>query len=137
MLDSAIVDIGFVLGRLIVTFFFGIMGLNHFMQLEAMTQYAASKGVPAPKISVIVSGFLLLVAALIFLTGAYPELGVLALIIFFVPTNLLMHNFWAISDEQQKMMEMTQFLKNLSMLGFSLILLAVPTPWKFGLGFSF
>lgn len=111
-----------------------MFGANHFMRLEMLSGYAASKGVPAPKAAVIVTGLLLLVGALTILTGFQPWIGVAALAIFFVPVTFQMHNFWAVEDEQMKMAEMTNFLKNMALFGATLMFVAIQQPWPLGLG---
>jgi uncharacterized membrane protein YphA (DoxX/SURF4 family) len=50
--------------------------------------------------------------------------GLLALVVFLVPVTFLMHNFWAVEDQQRKMGEMVNFMKNLALLGFVLIILS-------------
>lgn len=127
-------EIVFLIGRIIFGLIFIMFGVNHFMRLEMLSGYAAAKGVPAPKAAVIVAGLLLLVGALTILTGFQPLIGVAALVIFFVPVTLQMHNFWAIEDEQMKMVEMTHFLKNTALFGATLMFVAIQQPWPLGLG---
>ena len=42
-----------------------------------------------------------------------------------------MHNFWAITNPNQRLMEMTNFMKNMALLGSALMLVAVPQPWPY------
>lgn len=126
-------DIAFLIGRIIVGLYYLMAAFNHFTQVQTMSGYAQSKGVPAPSLAVVGSGILLLIGGLSILTGYQPLIGVIALVIFLVPTSLMMHNFWAV-DEEQRMTEMTQFMKNMALLGSALMFLAIPTPWPFGLG---
>ena len=124
----------FLIGRIIAGLMFIVFGLNHFMQLEMLSGYAGSKGVPAPKLAVIGSGLLLLIGGLSFLTGFQPLIGIGALALFFIGVTPMMHNFWAIDDQQQKMMEMTQFMKNTTILGLVLMLAFVTDiEWPFSI----
>ncbi|MFQ5614026.1 MAG: DoxX family membrane protein [Anaerolineae bacterium] len=127
-------DFAFLIGRIIVGLYFLAMASNHFRQLDMMSGYAGSKGVPAPKAATIVTGLLLLIGSLSILLGFQPLIGVIALVIFFVPVTFMMHNFWAIEDEQMKMGEFVNFAKNLALLGAALMFLAIPQPWPFSLG---
>lgn len=127
-------DVIFLIGRIIVGLYYIISAANHFMQLEMMSGYAGSKNVPASKLAVIVSGLLLLIGGLSILTGFQPVIGVIALVIFFLPVTFMMHNFWAVEDEQMKMNEMVNFMKNMGLLGSALMFLAIPQPWPLGLG---
>ena len=127
-------EIAFLVGRIIVGVYYLMMAANHFMQLEMLSGYAGSKGVPAPKLAVIVSGLLLLIGGLTILTGFRPVIGVAALVVFFLPVTFMMHNFWTVEDPQMRMMEMTNFTKNMALMGSALMFLMIPTPWPFGFG---
>jgi hypothetical protein len=45
-----------------------------------------------------------------------------------------MHNFWAETDQMTKMMQMTQFVKNMGLMSSALMFLAIPQPWPLSLG---
>ncbi len=124
----------FLVGRIIYGGFFLMMALNHFTQQEMLTGYAASKGVPSPRLAVLGTGLVLLIGGLSFITGFLPAVGVAALVIFLLLVSFQMHNFWAIDDPQMKAVEMTQFMKNMALLGAALMSLAIPTPWPLSLG---
>lgn len=126
-------EILFLIGRIIYGGFFIMMGLNHFMQAGNMIPYAQSKNVPAPQVAVYGSGVLLLIGGLSILLAFQTIIGVLALVVFLLPTSIMMHNFWAIDDPQQKMVEMTQFMKNMALMGAALMFLMI-TNWPLGLG---
>lgn len=123
-----------LVGRILLGGFFLYNAFNHFAGLNMMSGYAASKGVPAPKLAVGGSGVLLLVGGLSILTGYQPVIGVIAVVLFFVGVTPMMHAFWKASDPQVKMMERVQFTKNIAILGASLMLLAIPQPWALSLG---
>lgn len=124
----------FLVGRIIAGVMFLFFGLNHFMQLEMMSGYAASKGVPAPKIAVLGSGLLLIIGGLSLALGFQPLIGVGALALFFIGVTPMMHNFWAVEDEQMKMNEMIQFMKNMTILGLVLMLAFVTDmDWPFSI----
>lgn len=127
-------EIAFLVGRIIVGIYFLFNASNHFMQLEMLSNYADSKGVPSPRLAVIVSGLLLVVGGLSILLGFQPLIGVIALVVFFLPVTFMMHNFWAVDDPQMKMVEMVNFTKNMALLGSALMFLAIPQPWPFSLG---
>lgn len=126
-------DILHLIGRIIYGGFFVMMGLNHFMQAKAMIPYAQAKGVPAPQLAVYGTGVLLLIGGLSILLAFQTLIGVIALVVFLLPTSIMMHNFWAVDDPQQKMVEMTQFMKNMALMGAALIFLAIET-WPMGMG---
>jgi len=60
---------------------------------------------------------------LLVLLGFQVRLGAFALCLFLIPTTLLFHNFWAL-EGSEKQLQMIMFLKNLSIFGGGLLLLA-------------
>ena len=126
-------EIAFLVGRIIVGLYWLMGAVNHFTQVKSMVPYAKMKNVPFAEIAVPGTGVLLLVAALSIITGFYPVVAVAALIVFLVPVTFMMHNFWTIEDPMAKMTDMIMFTKNMSMLGYTLILLGIPQPWAFSL----
>lgn len=101
---------------------------------QMMTGYAASKGVPSPKLAVVATGVLLLLGGLSILLGYQPTIGVLLIVIFLVPVAFMMHKFWAVQDPQMKTAEMVNFMKNIALAASALMFLAIPQPWPFSLG---
>jgi putative oxidoreductase len=95
--------------------------LNHFRNVQMLGGYAASKGVPAPQAMVVLTGVLLLVGGLSILFGAYPTVGVAAVVVFLVVVAFWMHNFWTVQDPMQRMGEMVNFNKNLALAGSALM----------------
>jgi uncharacterized membrane protein YphA (DoxX/SURF4 family) len=126
-------DVVLVIGRVLFALIFINSGIAHLTKLEAMTGYAKYKKVPAAKLSVIVSGLMILVGGLYIALGIYADLGALLIAIFLIPTALLMHAFWKESDATAKQNEINNFFKNISMAGAALIIFAlVATGTDFG-----
>lgn len=120
---------GFALlaGRLLFGGVLAFMGLTHFLQTDRMAGYAESNGVPLPRLSVLISGLLLLLGGISLMLGAYPVLGGLAVLAFLAVTTPTMHAFWTVDDPQQRQTELTQFLKNVALAGGALVLFAIGT----------
>ncbi|QOD94672.1 MULTISPECIES: DoxX family protein [Microcella] len=111
-----------LIGRLLFAVLFLGSGWGHFTQIQMMAGYAQSKGVPLARGSVIGTGVLIVVGALMVLLGVWADLGALLLVVFLVPTAVVMHNFWNVDDPQSKQMEQTQFLKDVALAGAALML---------------
>jgi len=131
---STIHNIGFLVGRIIAGGFFLMNGFNHFAQLNMMTGYAKSKGIPAPALAVGGSGVLLFLGGLSLLLGYHPTIGAGLLVIFLLGASFGIHNFWTVQDPQAKQGEMVNFLKNMAILGLLLMTFAIPRPWLMSLG---
>ena len=114
---SSIHNIAFLVGRVIAGSFFLMNGFNHFAQLNMMTGYAKSKGIPAPALAVGGSGVLLFLGGLSLLLGYHPTIGAALLVIFLLGASFGIHNFWTVQDQQAKQGEMVNFLKNMAILG--------------------
>ena len=122
----------FLVARLVFGLTLAFMGLNHFMDLDGMSGYAAAKGIPAPEFGVIASGVMLALGGLGIAAGAYPVIAAGALVTFFVVATPTIHDFWNAEDTQG---EMTHFLKNVALLGASLAFLALGgADWPLALG---
>src|SRR5688572_25746919 len=113
----------FLIGRLFFGGFFVYNGLNHFLSLASTAQYAAAKGVPMAEAAVLLTGALLLIGGLAVLFGLLPEVGLACIALFLVGVTPVMHNFWDLADPAQRMNEMGQFMKNMALLGSSLMML--------------
>jgi len=128
------VNVAFIIGRVIVGVYFLFSSFNHFVNVKMMAGYAKSKGTPAPTAAILGTGILLLLGGSSILLGYRPIVGVALLVIFLVGVSFSIHNFWAVSDPQRKMIEQINFLKNMGLLGLLLMLLAIPQPWPISLG---
>lgn len=126
-------DILFLIGRLVFGGFFVYSGVSHFRQLEGMTQYASYKGVPAPKLAVMVSGAMMAIGGLSVVAGFGTLIGAWLLILFLVPTAFMMHNFWTESDPASRGNQKAHFLKNIALAGAALVISTIPT-WPVSLG---
>jgi uncharacterized membrane protein YphA (DoxX/SURF4 family) len=124
----------FLLGRILFGGFFLFNSYRHLTRASDMAPYAASKGVPAPKVAVLGSGVLLALGGLSVLLGVRPKWGVLFLTLFLIPVSFTMHNYWADKDPQMRQINEIQFHKNLALLGAAFMLLAIPEPWVLSLG---
>jgi uncharacterized membrane protein YphA (DoxX/SURF4 family) len=132
--DAGIGAVLFLLARVLVGGFLAFQGLNHFLNADAMTGYAQSKGLPAARASVLLSGGTLLFGGLGIVLGVLPALAAGAVVVFLLITTPLMHNFWAVPEEQQQS-EMTDFIKNVELLGAALLFLALSSePWAYAVG---
>lgn len=114
-----------VIGRILFSLLFLTSGMAHLMKFEAMAGYAKYKKVPATKLSVAVSGLMIITGGLFIIFGVYADLGALLIVIFLIPTAFIMHNFWKETDPTAKQTEMTAFLKDLALAGAALILLVL------------
>ncbi len=117
-------DVVVLIGRILFAMLFLGSAFGHLTQTTGMAGYAQSKGVPMARFAVLGSGVLMLVGALMVLLGIWADLGALLLVLFLVPTAVLMHGFWKETGAEARQMEMIQFMKDMSLAGAALMLFA-------------
>jgi putative oxidoreductase len=127
-------DIAFLIGRIIFGGYWLMSALNHFKNLNHMSEYAKAKGTPFPKLAVAGTGVILLAGGLSMLLGVYPLVGIVPIIVFLLGVSLQMHTFWKLHDPQMKQAEMINFTKNMALVGALLMFLLLPRPWPMSLG---
>jgi putative oxidoreductase len=120
-----VVSILVLVGRILFVVLFLGSSFGHLTQSQAMAGYTASKGVPAARLAVLVTGVMQLAGGLSVLLGVWGDLGALLLFLFLAPTAVIMHNFWREKDAGGRMNERIQFLKDLSLAGAALMIAAL------------
>src|SRR5581483_8162699 len=90
----------------------------------------ASKGVPQADAAVAATGALLVFGGASIITGILPKLGTAAIAVFLGGVSPVMHDFWHVEDEGERMNQMIHFSKNTALLGADLALMGIPEPWS-------
>jgi putative oxidoreductase len=124
----------FLIGRILYALVFLMSGINHLRNSGAMAGYAASKGVPAPRLAILGTGVLMLLGGLSIALGVQPTWGIVLITVFLIPTTVMMHNFWADTDPMARLNNLINFQKNVAMVGAAWVMLMVPQPWVLSLG---
>ncbi len=119
----------FIVGRILFGGYFLYSGYKHLANGKSYAGYAKSKNVPMPEIAVPVTGIMLVLGGAGVILGIAPTLSIALLLIFMIPTTLMMHQFWMIKDMGMRMGEHVNFMKNLAIIGALLMMLALPQPW--------
>jgi putative oxidoreductase len=125
----------YLLGRLLLGGFFIISGVRHFQNLAMMAGFTGSKGVPSPKLAVMVSGLLIILGGVSILLGVRPHWGIALVSAFLLPVTFLMHQYWKHTDVMMRINDQVNFMKNIAILGASWMLLMIPQPWAYSLTF--
>jgi len=120
----------FLIGRILFGGFFLYSGINHLRQRKAMAGYTASKGVPAPEAAVTATAVPLIAGGASLLLGLKPKWGAAALLGFLAGVSPIMHDFWRNEDPNERMNNMTNFMKNMALAGGALALMGVEEPWE-------
>ena len=122
----------FLIGRVVFGGFFLLNGFNLIVDHATAAQYAAAKGVPVPGLAVVVAAALILFGGLSIVLGWRPDLGIAAIVLFLAAVTFPMHNFWDLSGAA-RVNEMVNFTKNIALAGATIMLVAIPQPWRYSL----
>lgn len=127
-------DLLLLIGRVLFGIFFIMSGINHFTNAGMMSGYAKSKNVPLAYLAVVGTGVMLVLGGISVLLGLFPVVGLVLIVVFLVPTSVLIHNFWTVRDPQARAAEQINFLKNLALTGAALALVYGAADWPLTLG---
>ncbi len=106
-----------ILGQIILGGYFIYNGVKHFRDHKDYTAYAAAHQVPVAGASVYLTGALLLLGGLGVFFNIYMGVAILLLVIFLIPTSVMMHPFWKLDNPAEKAAQKVAFLKNMALLG--------------------
>ena len=114
-----------VLGRIMLcTIFFMAAVGNKIPHFNAVAGVMASQGIPAAPIMLVGAIVFLIVGSLSVIVGYKAPIGATLLLIFLVLATYFFHDFWKESDPKAVQDQMIQFMKNLSMMGAMLLIIA-------------
>jgi putative oxidoreductase len=113
-----------VLGRLLLcTIFLMAAVANKIPHFSDVAKFMESAGVPAPQLLLVGAIAFLLVGSVSVIVGYKARLGAALLLTFLVLASYYFHAFWKLEGPAQQE-QMIQFMKNLSMMGAMLFLIA-------------
>jgi len=123
-------SLGSLIGRILLVLIFLNSGIGKIENFEGTAQYMANYGMPYASFFLFGAIALELVGSITVILGYLTRFGALLVFIFLIPTTIIFHtNF---DDPIQIIM----FMKNVSMLGGCLVLLAMG-PGRFSLDYLF
>lgn len=94
-LESAL----WIVGRLLLGGLFVVGGVHHFFALGGLTQFMASRGVPAARFVLIVGSLFQVVAGLALIFGYRPFWAAIGLVAFTFLASAIFLNFWGLEGE--------------------------------------
>ncbi len=119
----------YLAGRVLLGGFFIISGVRHFQHLPMMAGFTGSKGVPSPKLAVMISGLMIILGGVSILLGVRPHWGIALVSAFLIPVTLIMHQYWKHTDPMMRINDQVNFMKNVAILGAVWTLLMMEQPW--------
>jgi putative oxidoreductase len=113
-----------LLSRLMIATIFLMSAVgNKIPKFNDVAGYMASEGVPVPKAALAGAIVFLIVGSLSVIAGFKVRFGAGLLLVFLVLATYCFHDFWNFQGQEQQM-QMIQFMKNLSLMGTMVFLMA-------------
>jgi uncharacterized membrane protein YphA (DoxX/SURF4 family) len=118
------VAIVLLIGRILYALIFVGAGFAaHLQQTTVTAAYAEARGVKQARLLTRLSGVAIVVGGLGVMLGVFIDVAALIVVAFSLAAAFMVHHFW--TDEQMmQQIEMSMFMKNMSMVGGGLILFA-------------
>lgn len=111
-----------ILGQILLGGYFIYNGTRHLKDHRDYTAFAKVSKVPKPQTFIFGTAILLILGGLGILFNIYINLAIVLLVIFLVPTSIMMHAFWKSDNPGEKAAMKVAFLKNMAILGALLLL---------------
>lgn len=109
--------------RLLIAAIFVIAGFNKIGGFDGVAGYIGSKGLPMPQVLAALTIALELGGGILLAVGYKVRWVAVLFFLWLIPTTLIFHKFWGI-DAAQVQNQMNHFLKNVSIMGAMLMLVA-------------
>jgi len=121
--DSLGIDAVLLLGRILLGAIFVLSGYGKLTGLEGFSASLTNQGVPLASVLAVVAGAVEFGGGLFLVLGFQARLGALGLVVFTIIATLIAHRFWELEGAAVRGQQ-TQFLKNVSMIGGLLYVVA-------------
>jgi putative oxidoreductase len=112
-----------LIGRIALAALFVWSGWGKISGFSGTAGYIASQGLPMPEVLTAGTIFVELVLGLAIVVGLKTRIAALLIALWLIPTSFLFHNFWS-APADQVMMQQINFMKNASIFGGMLLLMA-------------
>lgn len=119
-----------LVGRVLLAWLFLVSGVDKLGAFAGTAGYIASTGLPMPELLAVATIALEIGGGLLLAIGFKARWAAAAFAAFTLVATLLFHNYWA-APEAQQFMQRLMFLKNLSIVGGLLMVVAFgPGRWS-------
>lgn len=109
-----------VLGRFLLGGLFVYGGVHHLFAIPALTEAIAARGVPSPRLVLLVGSAFQFVAGLLLILGLFVAPAALALVLFTLTASVMLVNFWDMEGPARDA-AVNVWLSNLAIVGGLLI----------------
>ena len=118
-------DVINVIGRVLFALLFLMNGWNHVANPKVMVPFGEYIGVPQPKISVPLTGVMMLISAVTIALGFWADVGAILLVLFLPAAGYYGHAYWKETDPNMRAAQQAQFWKNIALTGAAIFIFAI------------
>jgi putative oxidoreductase len=111
------------LGHILLSSVFISGGADAFLKPGGRVNKVADSGIPQPEQAVVFNGAVMVIGGAALALGIAPKLAATILLGSLVPTTIVGHAFWKEETAAGRKHQLTQFFKNLALIGGLLLVL--------------
>ncbi len=115
-------DVALLLGRVLLVSIFIFSGVPKLMDVGGTAAYITAKGLPFPQLLAVAAGLTEAIGGVLILVGWQTRLAAVVLFLFTGAALFLFHDFWNVPAGPERIAQMVQAWKNLSIIGGLMIL---------------
>lgn len=125
MNTAAFQSVAAVASRFMIVTIFVMSAIgNKIPKFKDVAGYMAGEGVPLPQLMLVGAILFLMLGSLSILVGYRARLGAAMLLLFLILATYFFHDFWTFEDAKTQQTQLIQFMKNLSLMGTMLFIIA-------------
>jgi putative oxidoreductase len=123
--NNPLIGVTSVAGRVLLAGIFLMSAVgNKIPNFSGVAGYMASEGVPAPQVLLAGAIAFLIVGSASIVLGYKARFGAALLLVFLVAATYFFHDFWTFDDPAERQNQTIQFMKNASLMGAMLFIIA-------------
>ena len=124
-MNNQLIGVTSVAGRVLLVGIFIMSAVgNKIPSFSQIAGYMASEGVPAPQVMLAGAIAFLIIGSVLIAVGYQARVGAALLLVFLVAATYFFHDFWTFDDPAERQNQTIQFMKNASMMGAMLFIMA-------------
>ena len=109
-----------MIGQFLLGLYFFIPGVRKFTEADQLTAYMQSHDIAFAPQLLWFAGATSVIGGILLMSGRYVKLAAYGFVVYVLLVNVMLHNFWAMSDDIAAR-EMQNFVKNLAILAGLLV----------------
>jgi putative oxidoreductase len=111
-------------GRLLFVIYFLSMGASHLVNFREHAAFLGRKDVPLPRAATLLTIVMMIGGGVLVLFDWHRWIGAALLFGIIFPAPFFLHHFWNETESYSRLSEFAHFIKDLSLAGAALLLLA-------------